>query len=109
MEETLQVQGEINRIQEEIEAASGRVEYLSHQSAFSTINLTFYQPVNGFKPVDTSTLFLTRLDNAFKTGSDWVADLLVGLITIWPLLLIIVGGLFIYKTTKNFKSNLRKS
>ena len=45
MEEVLKVQNEINGIQEDIEAATIRVKYLSHHDACSTINLTFYQPV----------------------------------------------------------------
>ncbi|MEP7108823.1 MAG: DUF4349 domain-containing protein [Ferruginibacter sp.] len=107
MEEVLKVQNEINSIQEEIEAAAGRVEYLSHQSAFSTINLTFYQPFDGFKPVDLSPSFLNRITNAFKAGADWIADLFVALISIWPLLMITIGGLIIFKRLKYLKSNLR--
>ena len=87
MEEVLQVQNEINSIQEEIESAAGRVEYLSHQSAYSTINLTFYQPINGYKPSDGSPSFFTRITSAFKAGAGWIADLFVGLVSIWPLLL----------------------
>ncbi|MEP7256725.1 MAG: DUF4349 domain-containing protein, partial [Ferruginibacter sp.] len=87
MEEVLQVQNEINSIQEEIESAAGRVEYLSHQSAYSTINLTFYQPINGYRPSDGTPSFFTRVTGAFKTGAGWIADLFVGLISIWPLLL----------------------
>lgn len=97
MEEVLQVQGEINSIQEEIEAAAGRVEYLTHQSAMSTINLSFYQPINGYKPTEGTPSFLTRIAEAFKYGARWIADLLVGLIGLWPLLLIIFGGFFIFK------------
>lgn len=87
MEEVLQVQNEINGIQEEIESATGRVEYLSHQSSYSTINLTFYQPINGYKPADGAPSFFTRVTDAFKAGAKWIADLFVGLISIWPLLL----------------------
>ena len=87
MEEVLQVQNEINSIQEEIESAAGRVEYLSHQSSYSTINLTFYQPINGYKPSDGSPSFFTRITGAFKAGAGWIADLFVGLVSIWPLLL----------------------
>jgi len=58
MEEVLQVQGEINTIQEEIEAGAVRVKYLTHQSAMSTVNLSFYQPLNGFKPVEGPPSFL---------------------------------------------------
>jgi len=61
MEEVLQVQNEINSIQEEIESTAGRVEFLSHQSFYSTINLTFYQPINGYKPVDGPPAFFTRV------------------------------------------------
>jgi ABC-type amino acid transport system permease subunit len=97
----LQVQGEVNNIQEEIESAAGRVEFLSHQSSFSTINLTFFQPLAGYKPADDSPGFLTRLSNAFKTGSAWIADLFVGLISIWPLLLLIAGLYFGWKKIKS--------
>jgi hypothetical protein len=103
MEEVLQVQGEINSIQEEIEAAAGRVEYLSHQSAYSTINLTFDQPAVGFKPTDVSPTFLTRLGNAFKSGADWLTELLVALISIWPIWLIVIGGIIGYKRMRSLK------
>ncbi len=90
MEEVLQVQNEINSIQEEIESAAGRVSFLSHQSAYSTINLTFYQPINGYKPTDGAPSFFTRITGAFKTGASWIADLFVGIVSIWPLLLVIL-------------------
>ncbi|MEP7142811.1 MAG: DUF4349 domain-containing protein [Ferruginibacter sp.] len=105
MEDVLKVQGEINGIQEEIEAAAGRVEYLSHQSAFSTINLSVYQPAPGFIPVDISPSFLTRVSNAFKAGADWIADLLVAFISVWPLLMITAGGIIVFKRLKYLKSN----
>ena len=104
MEEVMQVQNEINGIQEAIESAAGRVAYLSHQSAFSTINLTFYQPINGYKPSDGAPSFLTRLSSAFKSGGNWVADLFVTLISIWPLLLIILGSFVAWKKLKPSKT-----
>jgi len=97
MEEVLQVQGEINGLQEEIESAAGRVAYLAHQSAMSTIHLSFYQPINGYKPSDGTPSFLVRTADAFKFGAKWIADLLVGLIGLWPLMIIILGGIFIFK------------
>ncbi len=106
MEEVLQVQGEINGIQEEIESASGRVGYLTHQSAFSTINLTFYQPMAGFKPEPEAPSFGTRMFAAFKSGASWVAELFVGLISIWPLLLVIAGVVVLVRRTKLSKKNM---
>ena len=90
MEEVLQVQNEINSIQEEIESAAGRVEFLSHQSAYSTIHLSFYQPMSGYKPDPGSPSFFTRVTGAFRTGASWIADLFVGLVSVWPLLLIVL-------------------
>jgi Domain of unknown function (DUF4349) len=89
MEEVLQVQNEINSIQEEIESAAGRVAFLSHQSAYSTINLTFYQPVTGYVPTGKTPSFITRVSIAFRTGGNWIVELFIALISVWPLLLAI--------------------
>ncbi len=102
MEEVLQVQNEINSIQEEMESAAGRVEFLSHQSAYSTINCTFYQPINGYKPVEGTPSFFTRISEAFKTGATWIENLFIGLISIWPLLIL---GVAIYIGWKRLKPN----
>jgi len=47
MKEILEVQSEINSIQEEIESAEGRINYLSHSAAFSTIHLKYVQYIHG--------------------------------------------------------------
>ena len=78
MEEVLQVQNSVNNIQEEMESAAGRIQSLSHQSAYSTINLSFYEPVSGYTAPDENPSFLTRISNAFKTGGSWIADLGLG-------------------------------
>ena len=103
MEEVLQVQNEINGIQEEIESASGRVGYLTHQAAFSTINLTFYQPMAGYKPTTDAPSFGTRIAAAFKSGAGWVGELFVGLISIWPLLLVITVLVALWKKMRSPK------
>ncbi len=94
MEDALSVQNSVNGVQEEIESAADRVQALSHQALFSTINLTFFQPAAGYSAPDANPGFLTRIGQAFKTGGTWLADLFVGLISVWPLLLVI-GLLYI--------------
>jgi len=42
MSDVLEVQKEINGIQEEIEAGAGRVQYLVHQAAYSSIQPTYF-------------------------------------------------------------------
>lgn len=97
MEDVLKVQSEINDIQEEMESASGRINYLSHQSAYSTINLTFYQLLPGFVPADVTPGFLSRTLAAFKTGFNFIAELFIGIISIWPLLLAVIFVWYLIK------------
>ena len=97
MEDVLKVQSEINDIQEEIESASGRVNYLSHQSAFSTINLTFYQPMAGYNPTNDNPGFITKLIAAFKTGFNFIADIFIGAVSIWPLFLLVIIAWIFFK------------
>src|SRR5688572_7807811 len=43
MAEILSIQAEINGVQEQIEMAEGRVEYLTHSSVYSTLDLYYFQ------------------------------------------------------------------
>ena len=97
MEDILKVQSEINGIQEEIESAAGRVQYLGHSAVFSTINLTYYQVLNSSAKDNTRPSFGTRMGHAFKIGWSWVGELCVGLVSIWPLFIFGFAGLLLYK------------
>ena len=103
MEEILNVQSEINDVQEEIESASGRVSYLTHSSAYSTINLTFYEILNATAKNNDKPSFASRMSNAFSSGWSWVGEFFVGIISIWPLLLLVVGAVFFFKRNKILK------
>jgi len=103
MEEILSVQSEINGIQEQIESAAGRMEYLQHSSSFSTIHLTFYQVLNGAAIDSDKPTFSTRITNAFRFGWNWVGELSIGVISIWPLLLAVVGIIILYKRSNKPK------
>jgi hypothetical protein len=97
MQEVLQVQAEINNLQEGMESAAGRVNFLNHQSAMSTIQLTFFQPLEGFKPDVSNPTFITRITDAFKSGGRWITDILIGLVTLWPLLIFIPLGILLFR------------
>lgn len=109
MEEVLQVQHEVDDIQQQIESAAGRVSYLNNQVAFSTINLVFYQPLEGFTAMKESPAFFTKILSAFKKGGSLVADLFVGLVTIWPLLLLVFVVYFGWRKWKPAKMTVPKS
>lgn len=96
MEEMLQVQNEINDIQENIESAAGRAEYLSHAAAFSTINLTYYQLTNGAITPDNTSSFFYKFKDALKTGLTGIGDFVLVLAVLWPFLLLAITGFFLY-------------
>ncbi len=106
MEEILSVQSEINGIQEEIESATGRIEYLGHSSAFSTINLTYYQVLNSSaKTNDAPPSLGTKILTAFKTGLSWIVDLIIALVSIWPLWILVFVLVVLYRRSKFAKNN----
>lgn len=109
MAEVLQVQNEVDNIQQQIESAAGRVSFLNNQTAYSTINLSFYQPAEGYTPPDANPSFLTKLTNAFKTGGSWITELFVGLVSIWPLLLVAFAIYFGWKKLRPAKVIAQKS
>ncbi len=97
MEDVLKVQAEINDIQEAIESASGRVNYLKHQSAYSTINIIYFQPKPGYQPTNDNPGFFTRSIVAFKNGFSFFAEILIGIISIWPLVLLFFIGVLVFR------------
>ena len=100
MNEILQVQNEINYMQENIEAANSRVNYLQHASTYSTINLSYYQYINGSTGDEEIPDFFTKLTRAFSTGTSFIVNLVLFIISIWPL---IIGGIVFWLYLKKFR------
>lgn len=103
MEEILNVQSVINGVQEEIESAAGRIEYLSHASSYSTITLTFFQVLNETAIDNDKPSFATRVGEAFSSGWAWIGELSVAMISIWPLLFLFFTVFVFYKRTRRPK------
>jgi hypothetical protein len=87
LEEILQVQNEINDIQETIEATSSKLEHLQSTSAFSTINITFKQ-ISNEDFLNAENTFSNRLGESFRNGWQWIKEFVLGLVMIWPLIII---------------------
>ena len=100
MNEILQVQNEINEIQENIEAANGRINYLQHASAYSTINLEYYQFINGSTAADEKPDFFTRFTSAFSTGTSFLGEIVLFGLSIWPLILLFLAFWLYFKKLK---------
>ena len=107
IEDILKVENEIRKIREEIEAKEGRLKYLDDRISYSTITLTIYQYLEyKYKP-QKETNFFSRLYKALDNGWKGLLSFIIGLMHIWPLVLLIVAGLVIYyRYTK--KKKLKK-
>ncbi|NRB53949.1 MAG: DUF4349 domain-containing protein [Saprospiraceae bacterium] len=95
VEEVLKAEEAIRVIQEEIESREGRLNYLKNRVALSTINLEIYQEVPYTPDRGNRTTFWTRLKQSAADGWTLVVSLVLGLVTIWPLVLI--GALVIWR------------
>jgi hypothetical protein len=100
MEDILTVQTNINNIQEEIESAAGRIQHLGHSAAFSTIQLTYYQVINANAGDNENPSFFVEVRNAFQNGWSWIGGLFVGLVTIWPIFIVLAFAYMVYKKIK---------
>jgi hypothetical protein len=86
MEDILNIEREMEVIREDIEAAEGRLKYLSNQVGYSTINITYYEhKVSGFN-------FGGKVGEALKSGSTGFLWFIIIMIQLWPLWLI-TGGI----------------
>ncbi len=86
IDEILAVQSKLQEIREEIESSQGRLKYLDNRAQYSTINLKFYEKLpNTVQPDDS---FGYRVKKAIGTGWQGLVGFFIGLIYIWPLILI---------------------
>jgi hypothetical protein len=85
VQDILLVEQQLRTIREEIEAKEGRLKYLQNQVSLSTLNLEIHQDLAakpGFK-------FFSKMAEALKGGWKGLLNVFVGLIYIWPLILLV--------------------
>lgn len=105
MKDILAIQEEINGIQEEMEAASGRITYLGHAAAFSTVNLRFYEVLDATVVDNPQPTFLRKIKLSFLEGWEFLSNLGLGLLSIWPLWLAVTLG---YVTWRRHRTRLSR-
>jgi hypothetical protein len=101
----LAIQQEVNGVQEQIESANGRVNYLVHQAAYSTIHLTYYQLLTGISEKDITPPFFARLGTAFAESFGVVSNLLLFVVYCWPLWVVLITAFLLYKKRRQLRLN----
>jgi len=95
IKDMLEIEAQLSQIREEIEAQEGRLKYLQNRVSFSTINITFYEIKEGQKAPSNS--YFNRLWHAVKGGFNGIGEFIIGIFTLWPL---IVLGVVVYLLLK---------
>lgn len=99
----LAAEEKLGYIQEEIEAAQGRIKYLTGKVSFSTITVDLYETVNyKEEPVSYKRNFSSKMKSGLVFGFELIETLVIGLIYLWPLILLGLA-LFIWLRIRNKK------
>jgi hypothetical protein len=88
VEEMLSIEREMGKLREEIESVEGRFRYLKDRVAFSSLTITFYQKIS--KPISFGSKFSHGLESGWRNFLAFIT----GLVTLWPLLILIGGTIF---------------
>ena len=101
VKEIIEVERELNNVRLEIESMEGRLKYLQNQVSYSTLTIRFYKTEISKA---YSKNFGKRIIEAFSSGIDNIKWFFIGLVNIWPfILLITLLVIFIKKRIKRKK------
>jgi hypothetical protein len=87
MGDILQVENKLSEIRSEIESEQGQLNYLSKQVAYSSLDITFY--TRHMQAVDKGYGAGYKFKNALSQGWDTLTGWFFGLISLWPVLIVI--------------------
>jgi hypothetical protein len=91
--EILEIERQIGELRAEIESIEGRLRYLSNRVDYSTLDIRFYKKIPEQKIVEEN-----RFGRAFRNGWDGLVGLILGLISIWPFLILLgIGGYIFWR------------
>lgn len=101
--EILEIENELAKIREEIEAAEGRLKYLQNKVSMSTVSIEMYTK----KPEGTGTTvsYGSKMWNAISSGFNGLSSFFLAILYIWPFILIFVVGFFFIRRRARNKKN----
>ncbi|OUS18030.1 hypothetical protein A9Q93_04500 [Nonlabens dokdonensis] len=98
VEEVLKTEEKLRVLQEEIEAAEGRLKMMQNQVSLSTIEIEFYETVAYKKEPESYVItFKDQAINSVGYGWDFIKGAALVLLTLWPLIIIFPVAYFSIK------------
>lgn len=104
--EVLSVESELRSVIEEIERVKGQLRYLKDQVAMSTLTVTIFE----YRTITdiAEAGFFTKLGQSFTFGWNGLQSMILGFVSIWHILVILVITLFaVSRFRKTLKGNHR--
>lgn len=101
--EILEVEKELGVLRTDIESIEGRLNVLKNQVFYSTLTITMYEAVSA------PTYFWDKIATGFVNGWDYLLSFIIGLVNLWPFLLIGAGaywGIRRWKSARKIQRNV---
>lgn len=93
--EILEIEKELATIREEIEAKEGQLNYLQSQVSMSTVTIEMY--VENASGNNATVSYGRKMGNAIKSGFNGLSTFFLGILYIWPFILILAIVFFIVR------------
>lgn len=97
VKDILDVERELGKLREEIESTEGRLIYLKNQVSFATLSVSFY------KTLSVEDNFFGDIGESFKTGFKNLQSFFIGIIAIWPFIILGIIGYFLLEKWRKRK------
>lgn len=101
--EILEIEKELASIREEIEAKQGRLQYLESRVAMSTIMIEMY--TEKAQGTGTTISYGSKMWNAIKSGFNTLSSFFLGILHIWPFILILAFVFFFVRRKLSRKNS----
>ena len=100
VEEIIYAEEKLGSIQEEIEAAQGKLKYLSDRVAFSSINVTLYEEIPYKEVKIQQKTFWSKSKKGFSFGWNLLESIVLVFVHSWSILLLAIVGILLYRNRK---------
>ncbi len=101
--EVLEVERQIGEVRTEIDRIEGKLKYLKNQVSFSTLRINYYESLE--PEAENNYGFFSKLKRSFVNGWDMVLSIFLGLITVWPIILIAIALFLVIRRFRRSKIN----
>jgi hypothetical protein len=86
--EIIEIEKQLAAVREEIEAKEGQLRYMKNKISMSTVTIEMY--TNDASESGATASFGGKIWNAIKTGFNGLSSLFIGIISLWPFVILLI-------------------